>query len=185
MAAYSGQAIRQPIGIVRFMKKLLIALALLALFLPVLIGKPLFQTPTGALISGATSGNVVIPVRVDANGSLLSVSAGAGGLSTDYNGVGATITTLNTSAGVIVMSTASLDLQEIRCNNKSASTANLVITDTAGNLFTGEITGTTGFAIPSLAEDYPIPAGSHIRAVGLKMYSNVANAINCVVYGKQ
>lgn len=148
-------------------------------------GYSVFNIPGGvtAVVGGTAS--AVNGIISGPNTALLVASAGAGVLVNDYSGTGVTVTTLALSSGTTVMTASTVDVQEVRCNNFTSTSKNLVMTDTAGNLFSGEVTGTLGFTVPAFGEDYPIPAGSHIRMVGIRMYASAANSINCVIYGKQ
>lgn len=146
------------------------------------------------MVAGLSSGTAV-PLAVNSSGNILTVPAAAsttesvtivyGGLTTDYAGTGSTVTTLAVSSGTTVMTTATVDVQGIRCNNFSASTRYITLTDTAGNLFHGEATATLAFAIPAYADDQVIAANSHVRMVGIKMYASAGSAVNCTIWGKQ
>lgn len=116
----------------------------------------------------------------------LPVTLTNGTFVTNYAGTGGTATiTMGLSSGNTVMTSATVLVQTIRCNNKTGSNVNLAVTDTAGNVYTGDSTVVAGFTIPAWSEDYPILPDSFIQMTGIKMYANTAAALNCQIVGKQ
>ncbi len=162
------------------------------LFAALIFGCSLFaqaQTPTGQLISGATTGNVVRAMQVDSNG-VVAVQGVSGGtpaiVQTTPNATyptafaGLPVTTIVATSSTVATATTVL-IGTLYCVNTTASAATMLVTNTAGTYLVG---GAAGFSIPANS-DVTRNFTSGLLAVGIKWWSGTASALNCSVTGWQ
>ena len=131
-----------------------------------------------AAYSGVVAGQATITLTAGAVTVTNAVTTIPTGVTTSYDSGLVTVPNALTvvTAGVTTVN-------NIWCNNLTASSVNLSITDTAGNYIVGS--GTVPFVFPASSNGMLFNSAKGLKYTGLKWIAGTAAALNCQVGGYQ